>query len=112
MSNTKAFNNNQTEILSIIKNINKAWLEGRAEDLRNYFHEEIIMISPDFKSRLTGIGEIIKSYKGFYEKSKIYSFHESDFHIKVFDKTAITDYLYRIIYEINNKKYDGTGREI
>ena len=108
----EVFNNNKSEILNIIKNINKSWLEGRIEDLRNYFHKDIIMISPDFKSRLTGIDEIIKGYKDFYNSSKTFSFEESDFHIKIFDGTASADYFYHIVYEINNKKYDGTGREI
>jgi hypothetical protein len=30
----------------------------------------------------------------------------------VFDKTATADYLYHIIYEINNKRFEGTGREV
>ena len=104
--------NSQKEIIGLIKNINKAWLEGRIENLRKYFHKNIIMISPDFNSRMTGLEEIIKSYKDFYSNSKTYSFEESDFHIEVFDKTATADYLYHIIYEINNKRFEGTGREV
>jgi hypothetical protein len=57
--------NSQKEIIGLIKNINKAWLEGRIENLRKYFHKNIIMISPDFNSRMTGLEEIIKSYKDF-----------------------------------------------
>jgi hypothetical protein len=112
MIKAETLSNSQKEILNLIKNINKAWLEGRIEDLKKYFHNNIIMIFPDFNSRMTGLEEIIKSYKDFYASSKTYSFDESDFHIDVFDKTANADYAYHIVYEINNKKYDGTGREI
>jgi hypothetical protein len=112
MEKTKALNSPQKEILNLIKSINKTWLEGRIEDLRNFFHQNIVMISPDFNNRLTGSDEIIKSYKDFYNSSKTYGFNESDFHIELFDKTATADYLYHIIYEINNKKYNGTGREV
>lgn len=109
---SEILNQNQMEIFNIIKNINKAWLNGKINELRNYFHNNIVMMSPDFASKLTGIEEIVKSYWEFIEKSKIYEFEESDFQINVFDNTAIGTYTYRIIYEINNKKYDGTGREI
>ncbi len=112
MEKTEVLNSSQKEILNLIKSINRAWLGGRIEDLRKYFHNNIIMISPDFNNRMTGSEEIIKSYKDFYSNSKTYSFDESDFHVELFDKTATADYLYHIVYEINNKKYDGTGREI
>ncbi len=112
MAANEVFNNNQSEILKVIKNINKSWLKGRIEDLKYYFHKDIIMISPDFKSRLSGIDEIIKSYKDFFCSSKTFIFEESDFHIKIFNDTAAADYFYHIVYKINNKKYDGTGREI
>ena len=112
MERKEALSGSQKEILNLIKNINKAWLEGRIKDLKNFFHQNIVMISPDFNNRLTGLDEVIESYKDFCNNSKIYSFDESDFHIEVFDKTATADYLFHIVYEINDKKYDGTGREI
>ena len=102
----------QKEIINIIKKINTAWTKGRIEDFREFFHRDITIASPDFQNRLRGIVEVQKSYKDYYDNSKTLSFSESDFHIEIFDKTAAADYEYHIIYEINNKKYDGTGREI
>jgi hypothetical protein len=112
MEKPAGLNISENEILSIIKNINKAWLQGNIEDLRKYFHQEIIMISPDFRNRMSGIETILESYKDFFSRSIIHSFAESDFHIHIFDNTAAADYYYHIVYEINGKKYGGTGREI
>lgn len=112
MKKREALNSSQKEIINIIKNINIAWTKGRIEDLRNFLHNDITIASPDFKNRLKGIDEVLKSYIDFYNNSKTFSFSESDFHIEIFNKTATADYEYHIIYEINNKKYDGTGREI
>ena len=112
MKGKENFSSLQKEVMNVIKNINSAWLEGKIEDLRKYLHSDIITISPDFKTRLPGIDKVLKSYRDYCGNSKNYSFRESDFHVEIFDKTAVADYEYHIIYEINNKKYDGTGREI
>ena len=100
------------EIINIIKNINIAWTKGKIEDIKKYLYKGIVIVSPDFKNRLKGIDDVLNSYKEFYENSKIYDFSENDFNVEIFDKIVATDYKYHIIYEINNKKYDGTGREI
>ena len=112
MQEKETINNLQKEILNVIKNINVAWTNGKTEDLRKYFYRDIVIASPDFKTRLKGIDEVLKSYQEFYENSKIYDFSESDFNIEIFDNTGTADYEYHIIYQMNNKKYDGTGREI
>jgi Domain of unknown function (DUF4440) len=112
MKKIESMEKSRDEIFNIIKNINRTWLEGRTEDLRRFFHNDIITISPDYKNRLEGIDNVIKSYKDFFENSKTYEFEESDFHIELFDKTATADYLYQITYEINHKKYTGNGREV
>jgi len=100
------------KVINIIKNINIAWTKGKIEDIKKYLYKGIVIVSPDFKNRLNGIDDVLNSYKEFYENSKIYDFSENDFNVEIFDKIVVTDYKYHIIYEINNKKYDGTGREI
>lgn len=100
------------KVINIIKNINIAWTKGKIEDIKKYLYKGIVIVSPDFKNRLNGIDDVLNSYKEFYENSKIYDFSENDFNVEIFDKIVATDYKYHIIYEINNKKYDGTGREI
>ena len=112
MEKRETTDNSRKEIISIIKKINIAWTKGKIEDLKKYFYKNIVIVSPDFIDRLKGINEVLKSYKHFYDNSETYSFCESDFNVEIFNKTATADYEYRIIYKINNKKYDGTGREI
>jgi len=37
----------QQEIWQIIKTINDAWLKGHVEDLIDYFHDDMVIVTPD-----------------------------------------------------------------
>ena len=41
----------QEEIWQVIQAINDAWLNGHAEDLIDYFHDDMVIVTPDGKEQ-------------------------------------------------------------
>lgn len=101
------------EIRGLIGKINQAWLKGNLEELREYFHDDMVIKGPQFKSMGTGGKEAcIKSFEGFLRAAKIHDFKESDVQVDLFGSTAIATFAWEIAYEMNGQNYHETGHDV
>lgn len=99
-------------IWQIIQDLNKAWIEGHPENLENYFHNDMIIVAPDFQEKGNGKEACVESYKNFTNMASISNFKESDPKIEIFGFTAIVSYSFEISYEMNNETFQDTGRDL
>jgi hypothetical protein len=67
------------KIISTLKNINKAWLNNETGNLEDYFHEQIIIFSPDFQKMGEGREVCINSYREFASNVKVEKYNEHDY---------------------------------
>ena len=102
----------QEEIWQIIQAINDAWLKGHAEDLMDYFHDDMVIVTPDGKEQGRGKVVCIESYKGFSAMAIIKEFKDTDPAIVVYGNTAIASYTFKMTYEMNNESFNDMGRDI
>lgn len=107
-------NKNKTvgEIKVFVRNLNKAWIEKRVEDLYPFFHELVIALQPGGDKQISGRNEMVESYRQFVNTAKINNFEELSLQVNTFNKTAIANLTFKIDYEINGTVYSEKGIDI
>ena len=104
--------NSLMDIKNTFKSMNQAWLSGNTERLNDYFHNDIVIVSPDMKVLGKGKEECIKSYIDFLSHAKVLEIKENEPEVFLYDKVAIVFYEYEIFWEIKGKKQNEKGKEI
>ena len=102
----------QQEIWQLIQDLNDTWVKGRPEDLLDLFHEDMVIISPDFQELGRGKEVCMQSYKDFSTKADIKDLKIMNPRIDVYENTAITSYSFEITYEMKDKIFHDTGRDM
>jgi len=100
------------EIRKLIERMNDAWTKGGPGKLAPFFHENIVMVSPDFTQRTQGREACAASYDDFCKQAVILDFKIGVPGVEVFGNTAIATYAYEISYEMGGEQFNDTGRDI
>ena len=74
----------QQEIWATLRALNDAWTQGNPERLAEYFHPDMIAITPVDRLRRDGAAACIAGWQGFAESTRIHSWREIDPLIRVF----------------------------
>jgi hypothetical protein len=99
------------DIQEFVSELNASWLQSRWEDLDRYLHPDMVISMPGFTGRVEGKESGAQSYKDFASAASISRFDSSDFHIDVFESTAVVSYVFAIGYEMDGRAFDDTGRD-
>ena len=100
------------ELCSIVKKINTTWQEKRFKDLDEFFHEDIVIATPNFEGGGQGREACIKSYKQFAEMADIKQYDESNFNAIVWENTALVHYFFDMSYSLQDKEYRDQGFDL
>ena len=102
----------QKELIhQIIKKINQCWLEGHPEKLNQFFHDNMMIVSPDFKIMGMGKAVCVKSYSDLITRAVIKDYQESDPEIQVWANTATAVYNFEMAWEMDGKSFRESGRD-
>jgi uncharacterized protein (TIGR02246 family) len=99
-------------VAATMKAINRAWLNGRPDELVPLFHPDVIMVFPGFAGRTAGRESVIAGFADFCSNAAVHEFHESDFQTDVVGDTAVAAFRYDMVYERSGEKYRATGRDL
>lgn len=94
------------DIRDLVNRINGTWLQGDPNDLKKFFHPDIVVQPPGVSPRVHGRDACIASYQAFTEQAQVRSFEPRDAEIDVFGETIIASYRYRILYEMGGETFD------
>src|SRR5262245_45669707 len=100
------------DALATMRRINRAWLDGRIDDLAPMVHPEIVMVFPGFSGRMQGREGFLAGFRDFCENAKIQELHEHDHQADVAGDTAVVTFRYEMVYERSGKRYRTTGRDL
>ena len=99
-------------IKRILKDTNEAWSSGKPETLSAFFHDDIIIVSPDLKILGSGKGACIQSYADFLGRASDICFHAEDPDVFIFDRSAVAFYTYDISWKMEGRQFRETGKEV
>ena len=100
------------EIRQLLKKINRAWIEGQTEILNEVFHEDMMIVSPDFQILGRGREACVKSYKDFMRQATLRKFTESEATIEVWEHTAVASYRFDMAWEKDGQSFQDAGRDV
>jgi hypothetical protein len=95
-----------------IHDLNSAWLEGRYDDLRRYFHPNVVMLPPGGADLIVGIDPMLESYRRFGSLGTVHSFEILNVGVYPFEKLAVCQMSFTIDYEIEAERFKETGLEV
>jgi ketosteroid isomerase-like protein len=100
------------EILSIVTAINSAWPAGRFDELRGYFHPDVVLAQPGFAKRSVGREALIASYRDFVNSATIHSFTPGEVQIDDSGDSAVTTMPWSMDYTIEGQRYQESGWDL
>ena len=102
----------QTEIWEWVQQLNRCWTFGNADDLKDFFHERMVAITPSDRGRIAGSTECIAAWKEFAEKTRTDFWKELDPDIQVYGTAAVVTYYYRMSGEMKGEPFEVSGRDM
>jgi hypothetical protein len=103
------------EVWQTILMMNKLWtVDNKAEELVNYFHENMVAITPTDKFRREGKTACVAGWEGFTNVAKINYWKEIDPKIDIYGNGlfAIVTYRFEMSYEMNGTTVEMSGRDM
>jgi len=103
--------NDDKKVEQLIGEFNRAWTDGRLDDLSVFFDERVIAIAPN-GGRVEGREAMVESFRQFLAMARVDDFRVTGVGVDVFDSTAVARFGFVVRYEINGASYDETGSEV
>lgn len=103
------------EVWKTIQELNRAWAVDRNPDkLKNYFHRDMVAITPTDRKRVEGRDACVTGWKKFAESTKIHYWKEKDPKVQIYGKGefAIVTYYWDMSYEMSGQTIKAGGRDM
>ena len=99
-------------VIETVQKLNYAWRHGLEDELRPCLHANMVMVSPDYSQRLAGRDACAESYLDFFQMASIKEYIETDYSVDLFTGTAVVHYHFEMTYEMNDRLYRESGRDL
>jgi hypothetical protein len=101
----------QHEIQGVIAEISQAWLNGRVDDLSQIFHEDMVIVGPDFQELSRGKASCVKSYHDFLAQAQVIDYRESEPMVDDWVTIAVATLPWEMTYELAGRRYKESGHD-
>lgn len=104
----------EREIWRRVEELNRLWsVDGNVEGLREYFHKDMVAITPAGRERLVGREACMAGWKWFTDSAKIHYWKELEPLVQVYGGTsAVVTYYYDMSCEMGGQALRLTGRDM
>ena len=105
-------NSVEREIWSTVEALNRCWTTGSPGDLREYFHETMVAITPGDSMPLVGREACVSAWTQYAEATTIISWHAHGPRIWTYGRTAVVTYSYAMVCERDGTRLSPSGRDM
>jgi ketosteroid isomerase-like protein len=99
-------------IEALIEAVNRAWLEGRYDDVAPYVHEQVVLAPPGDAEPVVGRAAFVQSYADFGAAATVHAFEAGAPRIDRWGGTAVARCPFNIDYEIPSGRYRERGVDL
>lgn len=103
------------EVWQTIQALNRAWtVKGNVDELKNYFHKDMVAITATDPERLEGRESCIAAWKAFVEATQIHYWKEIDPKIQLYNdgNSAVVTYYFDISFDMGGQTMKMGGRDM
>jgi len=105
----------EEEVWRIVQALNRAWTgDANADALADYFHENMVAITPTDRERVEGRNACVAGWKAFVEATKIHYWKEIDPKVQLYGdgKFAVATYYWDMSYDMAGQTINMSGRDM
>lgn len=102
----------EREVWKTLRELNDAWTKGNPEDLKNYFHADMVAITPTDRNRREGREACVADWVEFAKAATIHRWKERDPKIQVYGNVAVVTYYFEITFEKGGQTIHSGGRDL
>ena len=105
----------EEEVWETVQALNRAWtVEGNADALADYFHENMVAITPTDRERVEGRKACVGGWKAFVQATKIHYWKEIDPKVQLYGdgKFAVVTYYWDMSYDMSGQTINIGGRDM
>lgn len=99
-------------VTAAMQEINRAWLEGRVDDLARLVDPHVVMVLPGFAGRVAGRDDFLAGFHDLSQNATVHQFREDDQQVDIVGDTAVVSFAYEMVYERSGGRYRATGRDL
>jgi len=102
------------KVWQTVQELNRAWTEGDPDELKRYFHRDMVAITPTDRLRLVGGAACVAGWKGFTETAKVLRWEEREPLVQLYagGKCAIVTYYFDMAFEVGGRHVEMGGRDM
>lgn len=100
------------QIWQTLRALNDAWTKGNPDDLANFFHQDMLAITPIDQLRREGRANCIAGWKDFSSRATVSQWKEIDPVVNVYGDAAVAAYYYEIVFEASGQTFRTNGRDM
>ncbi|MEZ6194446.1 MAG: DUF4440 domain-containing protein [Planctomycetota bacterium] len=102
----------EIEIRGVLREMQRAWTEGRYDDLRAWLDEEVLIAPPRGARRIRGAGPYAASYRDFDEAADTLEFTPAEPEIDVMGEIAVARCPFRMVYVMQGRRHEEEGVDL
>lgn len=102
----------QGEVWRTVEALNRCWTAGNPTDLRDYFHEHMVAITPGDRAPLHGREACVSAWADYARSTTILSWSALERTIQVYGDVAVVTYLYEMECERDGRRFHPSGRDM
>ncbi len=102
----------ESEVWKSVQALNRSWTERNCERLGDYFHDEMVAITPTLGGRIEGKEACVAAWKAFADMATIRSWEEVEPKVTLFGDTAVVTYYFKIHFEMCGESMFQRGRDM
>ncbi len=105
----------RAEVWRTVQTLNRAWTtEGDPLKLRDYFHRDMVAITPTDRFRREGRDACVAGWQSFADSVTVHSWEERDEKIQLYadGQTAVVTYNYTLSCRLGSQTLTMTGRDM
>ncbi|MCL2076122.1 MAG: nuclear transport factor 2 family protein [Betaproteobacteria bacterium] len=100
------------EIWTRLRALNDAWTKGNPDDLAEFFHSDMLAITPTDRLRREGRAACVAGWKEFASATRIHSWEETEPVIHVYGNCAVVAYYFEISFDMGGQTFNTSGRDM
>ena len=100
------------DVWNTLRALNDCWTKGDGSRLTEYFHKDMVAISPVDKYRHEGQTACMNGWVGFAKAAKIHDWKEIDPKIQVYGNAAVVTYYFETSFDMNGQRIESKGRDM
>ncbi len=106
------FQGKKHEVWETLRNLNDAWTKGDGKDLKNFFHKDMVAITPTDRNRREGRDDCVAGWLDFLSKAKVHRWAEIDPKIQIYGDSAVVTYYFDMAFEMSGQLIEMGGRDM